>query len=224
MTQRDNVLWLQCWRDQRTDFTQAVTNPLLVRFWPGLNLAPGSRVFVPLCGRSLDMLWLAGLGHEVIGVELSPIAVSAFFKARKLNASRRKIGPFTLWQHGRLQVLCGDYFALTPTLLGRIDAVYDHTALTALPEDLRPAYVAQLSRIVPNHAPIFLLTTEDAAPLADLSAALVIDDEITRLYAENFAISVAYMENLPAATAETGVYKVYRLIAKSRVGVTLGVA
>lgn len=231
MTHRDNVLWLQCWRDHRTEFTQIATNPLLIRFWPSLNLAKGSRVFVPLCGRSLDMLWLAQQGHDVIGVEISPIAVRAFFKDNKLTATRRKLGQFTLWQHGRLQILCGDYFALTKNLLGRIDTVYDHAALTALPEDLRHAYVANLSRIVPNNAPIFLLTTEDTDSCASPSLALGIDNEINALYAESFAITLAHVESVfepnpesPEAPPIRVEFKVYQLVAKPLLGDTLGVA
>ena len=97
MTDRDNVLWLKCWRDQRTGFNQKTVNQLLTRFWPSLDLVQGSRVFVPLCGKSLDMIWLAKQGHEVIGVELSPIAVWAFFRENHLKPARRQIGKFTLW-------------------------------------------------------------------------------------------------------------------------------
>lgn len=78
-TDQDNHLWLDFWRDERSDFHQIAVNPLLNKFWPSLKLAHGSRVFVPLCGKSLDMLWLAQQGHEVIGVELSSIAVEDFF-------------------------------------------------------------------------------------------------------------------------------------------------
>src|SRR5665811_341557 len=144
MTGRDNVLWLQCWRDQRTDFNQKTVNQLLTRFWPSLDLARGIRVFVPLCGKSLDMIWLANQGHEVIGVELSPIAVRAFFRENRLQPARRQVGKFTLWKHGRLSILCGDYFSLTKGDLGHIDTVYDRAALTALPEDIRLLYVAHL--------------------------------------------------------------------------------
>lgn len=231
MTHQDNVLWLQCWRDQRTEFTLATTNPLLIRFWPGLGLAKGSRIFVPLCGKSLDLLWLAEQGHEVIGVELSPVAVRAFFKDHKLTATRRKLGAFTLWEHGRIHILCGDYFALSQALLGRIDMVYDHTALTALPEHLRPRYVAQLSRIIPCAAPIFLLTTEDTDPLAHPSLALAIDGEINALYAAHFAITLAHVESVFETNPESPdsapicvQYKVYQLVAKPLLGDTLGVA
>ena len=90
MTGRDNELWQQSWRDKNIDFHQKAVNPHLVRFWSSLGLAAGDRVFVPLCGKSLDMLWLAGQGHTVIGVELSPLAVRAFFRENRLQAKRRR--------------------------------------------------------------------------------------------------------------------------------------
>ena len=64
-TSRDHALWQQCWRDRHIDFHQTTPNPLLMRFWP--TLAAGARVLVPLCGKSLDMSWLAANGHEVLG-------------------------------------------------------------------------------------------------------------------------------------------------------------
>jgi len=221
MTGRDNALWFQCWRDRRTDFHQHTVNHLLTRFWPSLDLAQGSRVFVPLCGKSLDMIWLAGQGHEVIGVELSPIAVRAFFRENGLKPVRRKQGKFTLWQHGRLSILCGDYFSLTELDLGLIDTVYDRAALTALPEDIRRHYVVQLRLIVAQTAKVFLLTTEDAEEQETAEQALGVAEEIKALYSEGYEIVLAHVESVfelgsesldqPPARTE---YKVYRLSAR----------
>ncbi|OQK15510.1 thiopurine S-methyltransferase [Methyloprofundus sedimenti] len=214
----DNSLWLQFWRDQRNDFHQLALNPLLSKFWPGLGLAPGSRVFVPLCGKSLDMLWLLEQGHEVIGVELSPVAVRAFFLENHLKPVKQRVGKFTLWKHGKLSILCGDYFSLTPLELGVFDAVYDLAALTALPEDIRQRYIVQLRLIVPETAIIFLLTTEDAEENQTLSQALGVDEEINNLYSENFDIELVCVESvfesapdLLQQTAKRVEYKVYQV-------------
>ncbi len=217
MISPDNGLWLQCWRDSQTDFHQAAVNPLLSRFWPRLDLAAGSRIFVPLCGKSLDMLWLVAQGHEVIGVELSPIAVRAFFRDNQLKPKQTRQGKLTLWQHGNLSILCGDYFALGPADLGRIDTVYDRAALTALPEHIRGAYVTQLRRIVPATADVFLLTTEDAGPDETDDQALGVSEEIKTLYSQAFHVELTHVESVfegnPPALERTE-YKVYRLTAK----------
>jgi thiopurine S-methyltransferase len=222
MTSRDNVLWLQCWRERRTDFNQTTVNPLLTRFWPGLGLAPGTRVFVPLCGKSLDMIWLAKQGHEVIGVELSPIAVRAFFRENHLQPIRRKAGKFTLWQHGQISILCGDYFSLTTADLGQIDTVYDRAALTALPEDIRGLYVTHLRLIVPETINVFLLTTEDAEEQETPSQVFGISEEIKTLYSKGYEIGLSHVESVfdidpesPDQPPGRTEYKVYRLSSRS---------
>jgi thiopurine S-methyltransferase len=218
LNSRDNKLWLQSWRDRRIDFHQHAVNPFLARFWPGLKLPPGSRVFVPLCGKSLDMLWLARRGYDVIGVELSPVAVEAFFRENGLHPRRKKRGAFTLWQCDNITILCGDYFALTPAVLGRIDTVYDRAALTALPEDVRVAYVAHLRALVGRDTRVFLLTVEDAEAGESLAQALGVGEEITRLFAADFDIDLTHVESVFEADAEMTSgpdvrveYKVYRL-------------
>jgi thiopurine S-methyltransferase len=219
MGSSDNALWQQCWLNQQIEFHQKEVNLLLTRFWRGLNLAPGSRVFVPLCGKSLDVLWLAQQGHEVIGLELSPLAVRAFFRENRMQPSRRKVGKFTLWQYEKISILCGDYFCAGNTDLGHIDVVYDRAALTALPEDIRRDYVAHLKQIVPAACKIFLLTVEDADEGETREVTLGASAEITALYSEAFDIELAHVESVlePAldhagGSTKCSEHKVYRLV------------
>jgi thiopurine S-methyltransferase len=219
---RDNHLWLQSWRDEQTDFHQEKVNPLLIRFWPKLKLTPGCKIFVPLCGKSLDMIWLANQGHNVIGVELSPIAVQAFFQENGLKPVKQTKGKFTLWKHGRISILCGDYFSLTRGDLGNIDTVYDRASLTALPEQTRKQYVAQLKSILPRTAEIFLLTTEDAEEGETLQHAIGVDDEINALYSKEFDIDLAHVESVfetdpgsPKQQQRRTEYKLYQLSSRS---------
>lgn len=221
LTNQDDHLWLAFWRDQRTDFHQALVNPLLSRFWSSLESTRSSRVFVPLCGKSLDMLWLSQQGHEVIGVELSPVAVEGFFRENGLHPVQTQVGQFTLWKDGKLSILCGDYFALTEKDIGHFDTIYDRASLTALPENIRGRYVEQLSRLVPKTAKILLLTIEDAAKDATVAQANGIDAEITSLFTSKFDIDLAYVESvfeqdpeLPLKPAKRAEYKVYRLCAR----------
>ena len=210
-TGRDNELWQQCWRDNATDFHQKTVNANLIRFWSTLGLAPGARVFVPLCGKSLDLAWLAAQGHSVIGVELSPIAVRAFFKANRMQPARRKQGKFTLWQSGSIDILCGDLFDLVASDLGDVAAVFDRASLTALPEDIRHAYLAHLRKIVPAASQILLLTTEepDADEVEDQLFAIA--DEISSLYASAYDIDLSHVESVFEADADLGVKELVRV-------------
>ena len=218
MTNRDNVLWQQCWRDRHTGFHQASANSLLMKCWAELDLKEGTRVFVPLCGMSLDMIWLAGQGHEVIGVELSPIAVRSFFQENQLEPVRTRKGAFDWWQNGKISVLCGDYFSLTREDIGQIDAVYDRASLTALAEAIRGKYVAQLRSLVPDACRIFLLTTEDADDWETADQANSAADEISALYSNDFDVALMHVESVcetdPESSDHTSLrttHKVYRL-------------
>ena len=62
--------WLERWRDGRIAFHRDAVHPALERYWPDLQ-NQGSKILVPLCGKSLDMRWLAGQGHPVLGIELA---------------------------------------------------------------------------------------------------------------------------------------------------------
>lgn len=226
MIGRDNQNWLRMWRNDQTDFHQRMVNPLLVRFWGSLGLKVPSRIFVPLCGKSLDLIWLEEQGHEVVGVELSPLAVKAFFDEHKLTPCVNRRKNFTEWERGRLKILCGDFFGLNSADLGRIDVVYDRAALTALPEQVRKRYVAHMRQIVPMSCTIFLLTIEDICcvngvfqPSATYEE---IDEEIQALYGSYFSIKIAHSE----AACESGKFsqddpditvmnKVYRLQPKT---------
>jgi thiopurine S-methyltransferase len=215
-TGRDNKLWLQSWRDKNTDFHQVVVNPLLARYWPLLELPNRCRIFVPLCGKSLDILWLAEQGHRVIGVELSPIAVKAFFEENGLTPTVHSKGKFSSWSHGNITILCGDYFALTKHELGNVNTVYDRAALTALDEDVRKSYVEHLRKIVPKNTSIFLLTTEDA--VGDIGG---VDSEIESLYTTRFKIELIHSERVPSlAVAPRGIcdpaaeFRLYQLSAR----------
>lgn len=225
-TGNDNELWQQCWRDRDTDFHQKTVNSNLMKFWPGLGLATTDRVFVPLCGKSLDLLWLARQGHPVVGVELSPIAVRAFFKENRLQPSRRKQGRFTHWHSGAIDILCGDFFDLTAADLGNIAAVFDRASLTALPEEIRHAYLAHLRKIVPAQCQMFLLTTEEPDEGETPDQPFAIAAEISHLYALAFDIQLRNVENVFEADPDLAItipvrveHKLYLLTPKDSLAI-----
>lgn len=213
----DNQNWLQLWQDQAHNcFHQLVVNPLLPKCWPQLLLDHSQRVLVPLCGKSLDLLWLAQGGHEVIGIELSPIAVEEFFKQNNLKAKKRRIGKFMRWRAGNISVWCGDFFALTTKHLGCIDVVFDRAALTALPPSLRAEYLQQLLKLTQQNAPILLFTTEDISN-GSLQADDPIDQELVALCQGHYNIALLHSEQIQGqgideGNTEKSYAKVYRLV------------
>lgn len=136
----DPDFWLERWRDGRTHFHQARVTPLLAKYWPTLQVPAGGRVLVPLCGKSIDMVWLAQQGHRVLGVELSPLAVEQFFAENGLQPTQRQTGAGCYYTAGDIEIYCGDIFDLDAQLLGGCVGAYDRAALVALPPDMRARY------------------------------------------------------------------------------------
>ena len=133
----DSAFWHQRWQEGRTGFHQDRPTPLLLQHWPSLGLAPGSQVFVPLAGKSLDLAWLAAQGHRVLGVELSPLAVTQFFDGQGLVPEVHGSRHGRHYRAGDIELICGDAFALDADVLAGCAAVYDRAALIALPPPLR---------------------------------------------------------------------------------------
>jgi len=152
--------WHERWQTGQIGFHQAAVHPFLARWWARLELPADARIYVPLCGKSLDMVWLVERGHRIVGSELSPIAIHDFFAGRGLEPTCTEEPGFRRHCAGPFEILEGDALALTPDLLGPVDAAYDRAALVALPPDLRRPYAASLARLLPSGAKTLLIAFE----------------------------------------------------------------
>ena len=130
----------------------------MTSWWPTLGLAAGAPVLVPLCGKSLDMRYLAGLGHPVMGVELSALACVQYFEEQQLPCERRRSGPFEVYTGGEVSLYCGDFFAMQPDATGAVAGYYDRAALIALPQAERGRYVGHLESLLPAGAEGLVVT------------------------------------------------------------------
>jgi thiopurine S-methyltransferase len=180
--------WRERWCTGQIGFHQSSTDRLLMRHWPTLGLGRGSRVFVPLCGKSLDMLWLRERGHPVAGVELSVIAVEAFCMENGIPARRRLRSGFEVYEAPNLELFCGDFFALTPAILGNVAAVFDRGALISWTPELRAPYAKHMAAILNSGAQVLLITME--YPQAQISGPpfSLMSDDVERLYSPYFKI------------------------------------
>ncbi|MDD2913835.1 MAG: thiopurine S-methyltransferase [Gallionella sp.] len=150
--------WLERWEREEIGFHQSEINPYLCRYWHELNAAKNSKVFVPLCGKSRDLLWLQQLGHQVLGVELSALAVQAFFKENGYTPHRTTAEKFDCCAADNIRILCGDFFDLSKADLADVGAVYDRASLIALPLEMRARYAKHLANILPPETKILLIT------------------------------------------------------------------
>jgi thiopurine S-methyltransferase len=186
----DKAFWQERWLRRDIGFHQPHIHEQLTRLWPSLDLARGSAVFVPLAGKSRDMVWLATQGHRVVGVELSDIAVREFFEEGGKTPKRTSAGRFEISSAGPFSIYCGDFFDFPAEALKDVAAVYDRAALIALPPDMRARYAETLERIVPRNAVIFLIGIDYPEHEIIGPPFAVTSGEIDRLFGAAFEITV----------------------------------
>lgn len=187
--------WHQKWANNETGFHLPEANPLLIKFFSKLQLEQGARVFLPLCGKTLDIAWLLAQGYRIAGAELSTVAIESLFKSLHLTPNIKTLDEITYYSATNIDMFVGDIFKLTPTILGAVDAVYDRAALVALPDETRKLYTAHLQKLS-KQAPQLLICVEydqtcHAGPPFSISAS-----EVKQHYQANFDITLLASEPL----------------------------
>ncbi len=210
--------WLERWREGRTHFHQSRVTPLLPKYWPSLSLAVGSRVLVPLCGKTLDMVWLLEQGYKVLGVELSQLAVEQFFAEQGLKPT---ISQSALGRHyvaTGIEIICGDIFKLDAATLSSCSGVYDRAALVALPSNMRERYVRHVYAQLSDQYQGLLITLDYPQEEMDGPPFSVPDEEVQAYFAGHSKAAIIDRRDIlekEAKFLERGVAKldtvVYRL-------------
>ena len=202
----DPAFWHSRWQEGRIGFHQDRPTPLLVEHWTSLGLAQGSRVLVPLCGKSLDMAWLASQGHRVLGVELSAMAVRAFYDEHGLAPSIEQHPAGDIYRAGDVDIVRGDAFALDADTLRDCAGVFDRGALIALPPDMRRGYASELYARLPAGCRGLLVTLEYPAHEKAGPPFSVPEAEVRDLFGRDWRIDVLVRRDIldaqPAFVAE----------------------
>lgn len=180
--------WQEKWQKREIAFHQAAANPLLVRCFKQLVLAPGARVFLPLCGKSLDIHWLLAQGYQVVGAELSEMAVQELFAELGLTPTARSVGKLQHYRADELEVFVGDIFQLTQATLGAVAAIYDRAALVALPAEMRQRYAKHLIEISQSAPQLVICFEYDQALLAGPPFS-VNGEEMDNLYSHAYQLN-----------------------------------
>ena len=156
----ENKHWLDRWKENRIGFHEDTVNRYLQKYLPILSPAPGASVFLPLCGKALDIAWIVAQGYDVVGIELSEIAIESFFEENRLPYQRSETDRFEVYRSKRITLLRGDFFDLRGEDLGDCALVYDRAALIAMTREQRPRYYEHMLSIVPEAAEMLLITLD----------------------------------------------------------------
>jgi thiopurine S-methyltransferase len=192
----ETSFWLQKWEKNETAFHQSEANALLVKYFTELALEKGSRVFVPFCGKTLDIGWLLSKGYRVAGAELSKIAIDQLFTELGVEPEISGAGEVDRYSAEGIDIFVGDIFDLSGEMLGAVDAIYDRAALVALPEKMRNRYTAHLTEIT-EKAPQLLITFEYDQSLMEGPPFSISNEEVKEQYRDSYEITLVASVDVP---------------------------
>jgi thiopurine S-methyltransferase len=209
--------WHGKWERNEIGFHKDEYNPKLVEFFPKLELAKGSHVFVPLAGKTLDMIWLRDQGYQVTGIELSDMAIKAFFAENQIAYKTEACGNMSKYTSEGITFYKGDFFELQESDLAAIDGIYDRAATVALPPDMRKKYHTKLSSLLPAKGKMLLVTLEYDQDKFQGPPFSVVEEEVRETFSDGFKVELLnslVSENVPPRFQELGMElheKVYLL-------------
>lgn len=191
----EHSFWHDRWESGRIGFHEGRPNALLVAHFSALAVPEGGRVFVPLCGKTLDIDWLLDGGYRVVGAELSELAIRELFERLGVAPVIADLGALKRFSAPDIDIFVGDVFALTPELLGTADAILDRAALVALPARMRETYAAHLVELT-NTAPQLLICFEYDQSLQSGPPFSIDHEEVHRHYAHAYEITQLAREDV----------------------------
>ena len=192
----DTGFWHSKWENNDIAFHENAANPLLVKYFDELSLAKDSRVFVPLCGKTLDIPWLLSHGYSVAGVELSNLAIEQLFSELGMAPKISGVGGIDHYSANNIDIFVGDIFELTSRMLGLVDAIYDRAALVALPDTMRIRYTAHLTEITDN-APQLLICYEYDQSSLEGPPFSISSGEVRQHYSDRYNLTLIASTNVP---------------------------
>ncbi|MCX7095398.1 MAG: thiopurine S-methyltransferase [Methylobacter sp.] len=200
--------WHQKWERGDIAFHESEANLFLVEHFEKLNPAKGSRVFLPLCGKTRDIAWLLAHDYRVVGAELSELAVNELFKELGLEPEISKVEKLVRYSAKDIDLLVGDIFDVSAEFLGPVNAIYDRAALVALPAGVREQYTSHLMNITDTASQLLITYEYDqrliAGPPFSVNA-----DEVKRHYGAAYQLNSVEGKNVAgglrgkAASTET---------------------
>ncbi len=196
----EKEFWLERWSQGETAFHQEHVNPYLGYYYGELGPPPENRaacrVFMPLCGKSRDLYWLQQSGYHVIGVEFSEVAVKQFFAEQQLAYSKHHREHDVIYRAERLEILQADFFELQADDIGDITDIFDRASLIAYPAEMRRSYVNKITGLQKPGTRTLLITLTYPENEMKGPPFSVNDDEVIRLYNDNFRIDKLAVKNI----------------------------
>lgn len=185
---QQTIDWHSHWIRKNPGFHEGQVNRYLEQFLPEFHLNPADTVFMPLCGKAVDILWLSRQGYQVIGVELSEVAVQAFFEESQVAYKATRQDQFMVYEAENITLYQGDLMHLRSSQLADCKLVYDRASIVAIEPFNRAAYKYHMLEIIPAGCPILMVTLEYDQNIMQGPPFSVPVNEISTLYHPQYSV------------------------------------
>jgi len=184
----DHNFWHERWTLNDIGFHLDQVNPQLLKFWPKLKSTKADTVFIPLCGKSKDIIWLSKQVKQVYACELSQQAIDDFFNDNKIQPTISQHARYIKYQYANITIFCGDIFQLHREELESCTLVYDRASLIAFPGDMRQRYIETLEQLFPQPHKRLLITLEYKQSLMNGPPFSISVDDVKYVFATQYNV------------------------------------
>lgn len=145
-------MWKECWNTPNVEFHNPQLNELFVKYHQRMLTRPGMRIFVPLCGKAVEMKWLVDHGHKVVGLEAAPVPCKAFFEENGIPYNVKEMKgihgeKYESLDHNIVIYSC-DFFLFTADICGEFDGIWDSGGLNSMDVEDREAYIRRIRTLM----------------------------------------------------------------------------
>jgi len=179
---KQTIDWHSHWTRKTPGFHEGKANRYLQQYLPLFNLQPGDHIFMPLCGKAVDILWLSQQGYQVIGVELSEVAITSFFEESSIDFTKTHRGDFVTYKAKNITLHQGNFMHLQASQLRSCKLIYDRASLVAIEQINRESYSKKMIEINPLGTPMLLIALKYDQSIMQGPPFSVPDTEIRQLY------------------------------------------
>lgn len=190
--------WAKRWTEGQIGFHEGLPNDLLGTHMERLETKTPLRILVPLAGKAVDLRWLADRGHEVVGVEFVPEAITSFFAELGVEPVKTQLGGLPASSGKGVTLVGADMFHVTAAALGTFDLIYDRAALVALEPATCARYVSVLESLLGPGGEVFLIAfayDQSKAPGPPWS----VDEATVRALHAGHAIEILSTRSVPTS-------------------------
>ncbi|XP_033756355.1 probable thiopurine S-methyltransferase [Pecten maximus] len=146
--------WLNNWEGDCTPWHMSDVHEGLARYYKVLVNKPSvqNKIFLPLCGKSVDIKWLADRGNEVVGVEAAEMGLVEFFAEQNIEysveAAASVKGKLFRSRDNKIRLYCCDIFDFSASVECGFSGVWDRGSIEALEFEDRKRYIELMRTLI----------------------------------------------------------------------------